>query len=65
MGKDRVGHNYMSQAMNSVRGLVARADQFIAQAGSQADDMERAIGICVRGLFLFHMYVLLYVGYYF
>ncbi|OKL57382.1 hypothetical protein UA08_07414 [Talaromyces atroroseus] len=56
MGKDRVGHSYMSQTLISIRGLLARADQFIAQAGSQADEMEHSIGLCVRGLFGFYIH---------
>ncbi|GAM37203.1 C6 transcription factor [Talaromyces pinophilus] len=53
MGKDRIGHNYFSQTITSIRNLVARADEIIAQAGPQADAMERSIGICVRGIFSF------------
>ncbi|EED20777.1 nitrogen assimilation transcription factor nirA, putative [Talaromyces stipitatus ATCC 10500] len=53
MGKDRVGQNYLSQTINSVRRLVGRADEFIAQAGSQANEMERSIGLCARGIFSF------------
>lgn len=58
MGKDRVGHNYLSQTINSIRGLVGRADEFIAQAGTQKDGMTRSIGLCVRGIFSFFTYVL-------
>lgn len=55
MGKDRVGYHYMTQTINSIRGLIAHADEFIAQSGRQADDMERSIGLCVRGIFSFYV----------
>uniref|UniRef100_A0A093VRN9 Nitrogen assimilation transcription factor nirA n=1 Tax=Talaromyces marneffei PM1 TaxID=1077442 RepID=A0A093VRN9_TALMA len=53
MGKDRVGHNYFSQTIISIRNLVGRANEIIAQAGAQADAMERSIGLCARGIFSF------------
>lgn len=57
MGKDRIGHNYFSQTITSIRNLVVRADEIITQAGPQADAMERSIGLCVRGIFSFFTYV--------